>query len=94
MRVRADVRSGGPVGAVAFSPDGSWVVAVGISMNPATREAGAHVVPVRGGGVTSLALGVLPNVRVGVSPDGTAHVVAGDRAGTRMWDVAPPKARA
>ena len=89
-RTRKDVRAGGPVGAIAFAPDGSFVVAVGISMNPATRESSAHVVPVRGDGVTTIALGVLPNVGVGISADGTAHVVTGDRDGTRMWDLARP----
>ena len=38
VRVRADVRHAEPVGAVAFSPEGSWVTSVGRSMNPVTRE--------------------------------------------------------
>jgi WD40 repeat protein len=87
-RVRKDVRAGGPVGAIAFGPDGTWAVAVGISMNPATRESSAHVVPVRGDGSTAIPLGVLPNAGLGISPDGTAHVVAGGREGARIWDLA------
>jgi WD40 repeat protein len=90
-RVRADVRHAEPVGAVAFSPGGSWVASVGMSMNPSTREASVRATPVPAGADITETLGLLPNVVLGFSADGSAHVASPDGSGVRIWDVAPPR---
>lgn len=89
-RVRADVRHAEPAGAVAFSPDGAWVTSVGMSMNPATREASVRTTSVPGDGVATESLGVLPYVSLGFSADGTAHVASPGPEGVRVWDVRRP----
>ncbi len=90
-RVRADVRHAEPVGAVRFSPDGSWVTSVGQSMNPATREASVKTISVATSIVATEVLGVLPFVTLGFSEDGTAHVASPERGvGVRVWDVRRP----
>ena len=71
-----------PVGAVAFSPDGTWVTSVGLSMNPATREASVRTMSVSKSVVVTDVLGVLPFVTLGFSADGTAHVASPER---RRW---------
>lgn len=88
LRVRADERHAEPVGALAFSPDGTWVTSVGLSMNPGTREASVKTTSVANSIVVSDVLGVMPFVTLGFSPDGTAHVASPERGvGMRMWDV-------
>lgn len=97
VRVRADERHIEPVGALAFSPDGTWVTSVGQSMNPVTREASARTTSVANGVAVADLLGILPFVTLGFSADGTAHVASPDRGGgVRVWDVRPlrPESRA
>jgi WD40 repeat protein len=89
-RVRADFRHAEPVGAVGFSPDGAWVTSVGMSMNPATREASARTTSVSADGGTTESLGVLPYATLGFSADGTAHVASPGSEGVRVWDVRRP----
>jgi WD40 repeat protein len=90
-RVRADVRHAEPVGAVGFSPGGAWVTSVGMSMNPATREASVRTTSLSADGATAEALGILPYVSLGFSADGTARVASPGDEGLRVWDVPPPK---
>jgi WD40 repeat protein len=97
VRVRADERHAEPVGAVAFSPDGTWVTSVGRSMNPVTREASVKTTSVAKNIAVTHELGILPFATLGFSPDGTAHVASPDgRGGVRLWDVPPlrPESRA
>jgi WD40 repeat protein len=95
-RVRPDVRHSEPVGAVAFTPDGAFVASVGLSMNPATREASVRATSASAGVARTDVLGVLPHVGLGISVDGTTHVVSPGPEGLRVWDVAPvrPESRA
>ena len=91
-RVRADVRHGEPVGAVAFAADGSWVTSVGESMNPQrARRLSGHVRV--GGRVATETLGVLTHVTLGFSADGIAHVASPGPEGVRVWNVPPPTSR-
>ncbi|HEY3350952.1 MAG TPA: PQQ-binding-like beta-propeller repeat protein [Thermoanaerobaculia bacterium] len=90
-RVRADESHAEPIGAVGFSPDGAWVTSVGMSMNPATREASVRTTPLQAGSATTESLGVLPHASLGFSKDGTAHVASAGTEGVRVWDVSPPK---
>lgn len=96
VRVRADERHAEPVGAVAFSPDGTWVTSVGRSMNPVTREVSVKTTSVAKSFVVTDVLGVLQFVTLGFSADGTAHVASPGREGLRVWDVRPlrPESRA
>jgi WD40 repeat protein len=86
-RVRGDVRHAEPVAAVGFSPDGSRLVSVGLSMNPGTREASVRTTSVKGDVSSSDVLGVLPDVSLGFTRDGVAHVVSPGEAGARIWNV-------
>jgi WD40 repeat protein len=93
-RVRADVRHTEPVGAVGFTPDGAWLASVGLSMNPATREASVRMTSVSAVAGTTESLGVLPYVLLGFSADGTARVFSPGPEGLRVWNVAPPRSPA
>ncbi|MFI5120898.1 MAG: WD40 repeat domain-containing protein [Thermoanaerobaculia bacterium] len=95
-RVRADERHVEPVGALAFSPDGTWVTSVGLSMNPTTREASVKTTSIAKNIAVTDVLGILPAVTLGFSADGTAHVASPSREGLRIWDMPPlrPESRA